>query len=144
MHPHPEEPEIVTRIQVARLLSRSVALVRKMEKKGVLHPVIDADGVHRFARSEVLRVAKKIGARSCAIVVDGETAARAFELFFSGASLHEVVIKTRLRPEQVRDLYDEYSVPLGMRPTPPPDLSDYDKRARALESHVEARRAKRR
>jgi hypothetical protein len=50
---------MLSRIEVARRIGKSVATVRRLE--GVeLHPRRDSSGVHRFSLDEVERLAKKI------------------------------------------------------------------------------------
>lgn len=139
--PVPGRPHhLLTRIEVARILRRSKASVMKYERQGKLHAVIDRDGIHRFARSEVEQLAKTLGVRAAELTVTGELAADAFKLFLEGASLGECVMRTKLRPDQVRELYAEYVTPLGAAVPRDPDLSDFDERAKSLEDELAARR----
>ena len=50
---------MLTRIQVARRLGKSVATVRRLEG-AQLHPYVDASGVHRFDVREVERLARRL------------------------------------------------------------------------------------
>jgi hypothetical protein len=74
----------------------------------------------------------------------GAFAAEVFRLFAEGRSLPEVVIETRQEPDVVRTLWQEYKRPLDASPVMATasleDLSDYEKRARALDDQIKARR----
>jgi hypothetical protein len=50
-----------TRAEVAESLSVSVATVRRLERRGVLHPVVDAEGTHRFHPAEVEHLSGESG-----------------------------------------------------------------------------------
>jgi hypothetical protein len=138
------EPDSLTRLQVARLLQCSKALVRKYERNGELHPTVDAKGVHRFARAEVLAVGRLRGHRLTTNgEVSGELAAKVFELLRDGLSLPEIVIATRQPPETIRGLWDQYRRLQGgdsAAQSDPFDLSGYDSRARELDREIIERR----
>lgn len=143
------EPDSLTRLQVARLLQCSKALVRKYERNGELHPKVDAKGVHRFARAEVLAVGRLRGHREAITgEVSGELAAKVFELLRDGASLTEIVITTRQSPGTIQALCEQYRRLEGgaqaVMTRDPFDLSDFDARARELDREIEERRRRRR
>jgi hypothetical protein len=139
----------LSRVHAARLLGRSISRIRQWEKAGRLHGVKTEGGVTQFARSELLELRKTLGmtaAQSADVDVTGAVCAEVFRMFYASASIHEVVIKTQLRPEQVRRLYAQYQTPLGseVRASPLPPLDDFDQRAKDIDDEVRNRRAKRR
>jgi MerR HTH family regulatory protein len=96
-------------VETRRLLGCSRALLRKYERKGRLHPVRDARGDRLYARAEVLRLCEQ---RSSIAHVEGQVAARVFDLFNRGTPLPDIVIETGLPPRTVRALFREYTTPL--------------------------------
>lgn len=118
---------MVTRADVMRILGCSRALTYKYEQKGKLRAVIDAKGVHHFARSDVIELARARG-RPFADRVEASVAAECFRLFRMHVELPEVVMQTKQTPATVRALYLEYKTPLE-EPAPVVDLSEYDRRA---------------
>ncbi len=101
-----------TRREAASHLGVSVATVRRMEG-GRLHPVIDEQGVRRFAITEVrtLRV-ERFEDGSARHRGDGDVAAHVFELLRLGRDLRDIVITARVHPRVVRELYTEWLVSL--------------------------------
>ena len=122
-----EDGHWMRRTEAARLLACSVSLVVWFERHGRLKARRDDRGVVTYARSEVAELARKRAARGTPTrrgdrdvlreSVNGELAAKAFELFALNRSLVEVVSATHLPPERVRALYEEFQTPLGM-PSP--------------------------
>ena len=98
-------------------------------KRGRLHGVKTEGGVTHPRCSELLELRKTLGmtaAQSADVDVTGAVCAEVFRMFYASASIHEVVIKTQLRPEQVRRLYAQYQTPLGseVRASPLPPLDE--------------------
>lgn len=91
----PPASETLTRAEVAKALGCSIPTVRRMEGT-TLHPLQDADGVHRFAPLEVLQVVRERGARALDTSKEGERDARIFEMFDAGHGIREVVTTLRL------------------------------------------------
>lgn len=50
-----------TRGEVADALGCSVSKVRRLERAGKLHPIVDSEGSHRFAPEEVANLARDMG-----------------------------------------------------------------------------------
>jgi hypothetical protein len=102
-------------------------MVRWFERHGRLRARVDDRGVHSYARTEVAELARQRAARGTPSrkgdrdvlrdAVAGELAAQAFGLFRMGAALDEVVIRTKLSPERVRELYLEFQTPIEL-PSP--------------------------
>jgi hypothetical protein len=118
----------LTRAEAANLLECSIALVRKLEARGRLHPRLEQRGgtrVYVFARSEVIALARERAARNGVRqrkrpIVESETgeqAAEVFKLFAAGRPIEEIVILTRCSPSRVRALYLEFITPIG-QPSP--------------------------
>jgi hypothetical protein len=130
-----DEPQWLTRPEAANLLECSIALVRKLEARGRLHPRLEQRGSNRvyvFARDEVIALARQRAARKGARprkrpIVDsengeqaaesGEQAAEVFKLFAQGRPFEEIVILTRCSPSRVRALYLEFLTPID-QPSP--------------------------
>jgi len=115
-------PAWLTKAEAASRLRKSVAMVTKLTDRGYLHPVL-RNGVRLFALAEVEALARP-GRRpspwlaspsksrstkaSVARRTEGEEAARVFRLIDHGVSLREIVMRTRVPPHRVRDLYREW------------------------------------
>lgn len=99
-------PSGLTRSQVAYQLGVGVTAVHRLRVTGELHPQRDDSGVWRYDPADVIRAAAKRGVRGPRS--EGETAARAFEMFEMGAGLREVVMALHLPPDEVRRLYGEF------------------------------------
>ena len=102
----PAEPHsgLLTRADVAALLRCSISSVRRLEGDA-LHPIVGADGVHRFDPAEVARVA---GQRTTHLVEgskEGERDARVFEALEEGKGLREIVTTLRLPADLASKLY---------------------------------------
>src|SRR5688572_9171140 len=101
----------LTRADVAARLGVSVSSVRRMEFDS-LHPVQDGQGVWRFdpAALEGIAALDKRERRGVSPQLterrrEGKLAAQTFTLFARGASLRQIVIKTKQTPERIRALY---------------------------------------
>ena len=106
--PPPTENEaILTRGAVANIFGCSLSSVRRMEGE-VLHPTLDADGVHRFSLLEVLQVQKQRSAKVGGATKDGERDARAFDIFCAGGGIRDVVVRLRIAADLGERLYDQW------------------------------------
>jgi hypothetical protein len=97
-------PVLLTRAEAAALLRCSSSSVRRLEGDA-LHPIVGADGVHRFDPAEIARLA---GSRSPLPVhgsKEGERDARVFEAFEEGKGLREIVTTLRLPVDLVSKLH---------------------------------------
>ncbi len=123
MGPNDCGDDFLSPLQTRQLLGVSRTRVLQFEERGELHPIRDARGVHRYARSEVERLVRvresstdarmtRVGAK-----LPGEVVARVFELFDDGWTLPQIVRETKLPPEAVRALYVEYKTPVD-QPSP--------------------------
>lgn len=95
---------LLTRAEAAALLRCSISSVRRLEGDA-LHPIVGADGVHRFDPAEIARLA---GARSALPVggsKEGERDAQVFEAFEQGKGLREIVTTLRLPVDLVSKLH---------------------------------------
>lgn len=81
------------------MLASTWAQLRYLQTKGLLHS-ITVDGVHWFAREDVLRLAHSHDAR----VSD------AFEMFVAGKRDLDVVLKLNMEPARARELHGEYLI----------------------------------
>ncbi|HVV51742.1 MAG TPA: helix-turn-helix domain-containing protein [Polyangia bacterium] len=106
IRPNQLPPSGMTRSQVAHQLGIGVTAVHRLRVSGELHPQRDDAGVWRYDPADVIRAAARRGVRGPR--TEGETAARAFEMFEMGAGLREVVMALHLTPEQVRQLYSDF------------------------------------
>lgn len=97
-------PVLLTRAEVAALLHCSISSVRRLEGDA-LHPIIGADGVHRFDPAEIARIAGGRSARPVDGSNEGERDARVFEAFEEGKGLREIVITQRLPADLVNKLH---------------------------------------
>lgn len=99
--------ETLTRAEVARTLGCSIPTVRRMEGTA-LHPIEDADGVHRFAPIEVLQMMHQRAARVVDSTKEGERDARAFDMLDAGHGVREVVTTLRLPIDVALKLSDAW------------------------------------
>jgi hypothetical protein len=109
----------LSRSQVAERCGVSVPTVRRYEGT-VLHPHVDANGVHWFDPKEVTALAAsrvnhalardkiRNGKPAPETRTRGELAALVFERFEQRQSQAEIVIGLRIEPETVRELFDQY------------------------------------
>jgi len=98
------DPALLTRADAAALLRCSISSVRRLEGDA-LHPIVGADGVHRFDPAEIARLG---GSRSPLPVhgsKEGERDARVFEAFEEGKGLREIVTTLRLPVDLVSKLH---------------------------------------
>ena len=104
----------LTRGEVAAWLLVSVSSVRRMEGTK-LHPKRDERGVWRFDSEEVrpLAAAVPLAPVQRAQRDPGRLASKVFTMFEHDMMLAEIVIAARLPPEQVRDLYREWTTSLA-------------------------------
>jgi hypothetical protein len=128
-------PGMVLRGEAARLLGCSRRRVQQFEAEGRLRAVVDAKGIHHFARADVLAFASKRG-RPHADRVHGTIAAQVFALFRESVELPEIVMRTQQSPVTIRALYEEYRRPLEVPGGSPPDLVDYDRSSRELDARI--------
>jgi hypothetical protein len=111
----------LTRTQVGEIVGVSEPRIRQLEEQGKLHATIDERGVHRFDKKEVRAYAVKRAARIAergspgVQRSDGRAviAAEVFQLFKQGVELPDIVILLSISPTLVRELYSEYTLPLG-------------------------------
>lgn len=108
-NPMAEHAPRITRGEVARLLGRSIASVRRLELAGTLRPTKGADGVHYFDRADVER-ARRTHAKTLPIA-PGERAARAWEMFRDGSALVDVVTSLRMHPDEASALHQKFTAP---------------------------------
>jgi hypothetical protein len=101
---------LLTRSEAAKVLGVHVSRIRQLERK-VLPCITDERGRHLFERADVDDLARRRGRAPSS--VDGELIARVFEMFRERFSLAEIVIETKLAPETVRQLFVQFSTPLG-------------------------------
>jgi len=96
------------------MLGVSRTRVRQLEGQA-LHPRQNESGVYQFDRTEVLRlVASRTGTTSPKQPsIPGHLVAHVFRLFRAGTPLVEIVIETELDLEIIKQLFDEYTTPLG-------------------------------
>ena len=134
-------PGMIMRGEAARLLGCSRRRVQQFEAEGRLRAVVDAKGIHHFARADVIAFACKRG-RPHADRVHGTIAAQVFALFRESVELPEIVMRTQQSPATIRALYDEYRRPLEPAAGPPPDLSDYDRSSRELDERLQVFRSR--
>lgn len=98
------------------MLGVSRTRVRQLEGHS-LHPKQNESGVYQFDRAEVLRlVASRTGPTTAEKPpVSGHLVAHVFRLFRAETPLVEIVIETELDLETIKQLFDEYTTPLGAR-----------------------------
>jgi hypothetical protein len=128
-------PGMIMRGEAAKLLGCSRRRVQQFEAEGRLQAVVDAKGVHHFARADVIAFARKRG-RPHADRVHGTIAAQVFALFRESVELPEIVMRTQQSPATIRSLYEEYRRPLESTPPATPDLTDYERSSRELDRRV--------
>jgi hypothetical protein len=124
------------RSEAAKLLGCSRRRVQQFDAEGRLRAVVDAKGIHHFARADVIAFARKRG-RPHADRVHGTIAAQVSALFRESVELPEIVMRTQQSPATVRALYEEYRRPLES-PGPQPDLGDYERSSRELDERIAA------
>ena len=95
---------LLTRAEAAALLRCSISSVRRLEGDA-LHPVVGADGVHRFDPAEIARLAGSRSALPVGGSKEGERDAQVFEAFEQGKGLREIVTTLRLSVDLVSRLH---------------------------------------
>lgn len=105
--PPTENGPTLTRGDVAAILGCSISSVRRLEGD-ILHPVLDADGVHRFFLLEVLQVQKTRSARAVGATQEGMRDSRAFEVFDAGGGIRDVVTQVRIPVDLAERLYEAW------------------------------------
>lgn len=105
--PPTENDTMLTRSDVASIFGCSLSSVRRMEGE-VLHPTLDAKGVHCFSLLEVLQVQKKRSAQVGGATKDGDRDARAFEVFNAGGEIRDVVAQLRVTADLAERLYNQW------------------------------------
>lgn len=97
-------PALLTRADVAELLHCSISSVRRLEGDA-LHPIVGADGVHRFDPAEIARVASHRSVRPVHGSKEGERDAQVFEALEEGKGLREIVTTLRLPADLASKLH---------------------------------------
>lgn len=100
----PPSAALLTRAEAAALLHCSISSVRRLEGDA-LHPVVGADGVHRFDPTELARVASHRLARPVDGSREGERDAQVFEALEEGKGLREIVTTLRLPADLASKLH---------------------------------------
>ena len=137
---------MLTRSEVAAILGVHISTVRRLEGRD-LHPIRDANGVHRFDRREVEDLAAR---RGRAGRPSGAMAARVYQLLRDRKTIGEIVCETELTPAEVRAIFEQLTTPLGQRTREERDAqerreaNDHDESVRELEREERERRARRR
>jgi hypothetical protein len=93
------------------MLGVSVSTLRRREGD-LIQPVIDANGVHRFAESELRAVMVTVRHRQAVASMGpsaGDVAAEVFTLLDEGLHPAEIVKRLRLIPDAVVALYDQWA-----------------------------------
>jgi hypothetical protein len=134
----PQKKGFWMRARVARELGVSISRVRALETAGTLVPTIDKDGVRLYDPRSVKAYAKK---RAPRLIAQGEDAARVFLMLDNGHPFKDIVIATRLPPETVRKLHDEYRRPL-VEPPPDRELEAFDRRNAETDEQIKKQRAR--
>jgi DNA-binding transcriptional MerR regulator len=110
--------------QAARILNVHPSRVHQLEKSGLLTAFRDALNRRRFSRADVEALARnrlkdtrtnvsRMGPR----ILTGEVIAEVFRMFDEEADLRHVVRELRLTPDEVRQLWREYTTPVH-QPSP--------------------------
>jgi DNA-binding transcriptional MerR regulator len=120
-----EKHGVATRLNrrnVAAELGVHKSTIRRWEETGLLHPVGDKGETRMFDPAEVKRLRRRLGAKNADSelddserrpLADGESDARAFEMFRRGATHEEMVIALRLPSAKVRALFREWQAGYG-------------------------------
>src|SRR5207244_3900718 len=82
----------------------SISSVRRLEGDA-LHPIVGADGVHRFDPAEIARVASHRSVRPVHGSKEGERDAQVFEALEEGKGLREIVTTLRLPADLASKLH---------------------------------------
>ncbi|HVW25472.1 MAG TPA: hypothetical protein VHC69_08875 [Polyangiaceae bacterium] len=114
-HVIPELPvpgdKLLKRSEAAKLLGMSVSTLRRREGD-LIRPVVDANGVHRFAESELRAVMVTIRHRETVARLGsdaGDIAADVFTLLDEGAHPAEIVKQLREAPETIMALHEQWA-----------------------------------
>jgi hypothetical protein len=102
---------MLKRREAVAILGTSVSTLRRLERSGVLPPVVDGNGVRLHSEQRILEY--KIQCTSARdrshSSFDGVLASAAFEQFDAGASTVEIVKQFKVEPHVARDLYREWA-----------------------------------
>jgi hypothetical protein len=135
--PKAPKPATVTRSIASKMLGCSRTRVRQFEAEGRLRAVeIDDKGIHHYLLSDLQALVRERGNGVAPDRVHGTIAAQVFKMFREGVELPEIVMQTQQSPMTIRQLYEEYSRPLGHKPSPTVDLKDYDDQAKTLDEKI--------
>lgn len=129
--------KLLKRSEAARMLGVSVSTLRRREGE-LIRPVVDANGIHRFAESELKAVMVTVRHRQAISSMGpsaGDVAADVFTLLDDGHHPAEIVKQLRLPPDVVVALHDQWA---RMHEAFVVNKEDADEIAR----HARARRAK--
>jgi hypothetical protein len=125
-------PLWLTKYQVAARLRKSVSVIKKLQARGYLHPVLK-NGISLFALTEVEALArpgrrpspwltsapKSRGGRAKGTSThrtEGQEAAHVFRMLKRGMSLRDIVMRAHVPPHRVRLLYREWKRSLDEGP----------------------------
>ena len=103
--------KLLKRSEAARLLGVSVSTLRRKEGD-LIQPVIDADGFHRFAESELRAVMVTVRHRQAVASMGpnaGDVAAEVFTLLDEQLHPAEIVKRLRLPPDVVMALHEQWA-----------------------------------
>ena len=118
-----KSPAWLTKHQVAARLGKSVSVIKKLQARGYLHPLLK-NGISLFPLTEVEALArpgrrpspwlaspgKSRGAKAgAARRTEGQEAAHVFRLLDQGMTLRDIVMRARVPPHRVRALYREWT-----------------------------------
>lgn len=133
-----DDPDLISRTEVARLLGCSVGHVPRLDKRGELKPAWRTPkGAALYSRTATLALlnrwvengsrtpapavtAAAVAATNAAQTISPEQVRAVFASFREKRTLGEIVEATGLLPDQVRALYQQYQTPLD---APPPRAS---------------------
>jgi len=105
--------------EAARILNVDPSRVRQLERTGKLTGSRDHLNRRRFSREDVealararMRIKGTNVSRTGARILTGEVIAEVFRLFDEENDLRQVVREMKLTPEEVRQLWREYTTPV--------------------------------
>lgn len=135
----------MTREQGASFRGVSIQTLKNYEDRGVLHPVRarrEDDRGHMqnivlYHPTELLNVPRGRGT-AIQIASRGDIAARVYELFDRGHTIHDAVIELRQTPEEIHGLYDRWLLDKGSKLMLVPEAkADLEKKLGPFESITE-------
>ena len=105
----PDPRDWMTREQGSDFLGVSIQTLRNYERRGRLHPQYvyrrDGYGIERRVTAYDPEEIKKLPRGGRTQRLNGDLAARVFELFNQGRSLRDIVIELRESPNTIKELY---------------------------------------